>query len=179
MILYLNSQSIVNKINELSCLASEKKPDIILITESWCNPSISNSYLSIPGYQLQPDLRADRTDTANGIGGGLLAYTKDGLVILPCDKKSDFNQYVTFRIKMETVTTTIYLVYRPPSSADMDGLVKIIQQSGPNTIMVGDFNLPSIDWEHGTATGRAQEFLAAAEEKFMEQLVTFYRTGGS
>ncbi len=74
---------------------------------------------------------------------------------------------------METVTTTIYLVYRPPSSADMDGLVKIIQQSGPNTIMVGDFNLPSIDWEHGTAAGRAQEFLAAAEEKFMEQLVTF------
>jgi len=52
-ILYLNSQSIVNKVNELACLASDVKPDIILITESWCNNSISNAYLSLTGYQIK------------------------------------------------------------------------------------------------------------------------------
>jgi hypothetical protein len=88
----MNSQSIVNKINELACVAAESKPDIILETESWCHPGISDSYLSINGYQLQPELRVDRSDTANGIGGGLLVYSRDGLNILPCDKVLKFDQ---------------------------------------------------------------------------------------
>ena len=157
----------------MACLASEKKPDLILISESWCNPSITDSYLSIAGYQLQPDLRADRTDTNNGIGGGLLVYSRDGLNILPCDKKCVFNQYVTFKVQTGPVTTTFYLVYRPPSSTDMDGLVNLMNSAGPHSILVGDFNLPGINWRQGTATGRAQEFLAATENKFMEQLVDF------
>ena len=63
-------------------------------------------------------------------------------MILTCDKIKNFNQYVTFKIGMGNLTTTIYLVYRPPTSEDMTGLVDIIQQAGPNSILVGDFNLP-------------------------------------
>ena len=94
-------------------------------------------------------------------------------MILTCDKIKNFNQYVTFKIGMGNLTTTIYLVYRPPTSEDMTGLVDIIQQAGPNSILVGDFNLPGIDWRQGTANGKAKDFLAAVQEKFMEQLVEF------
>ena len=43
-ILYLNAQSIVKKVDELECTASLTKPDLILVTESWCNNSISNKF---------------------------------------------------------------------------------------------------------------------------------------
>jgi hypothetical protein len=48
------------------------KPDIVLVTESWCNNGITNAYLEIEGYEIQPDLRRDRVDTDQGRGGGLL-----------------------------------------------------------------------------------------------------------
>jgi len=100
-------------------------------------------------------------------------YTRDGLDILPGDNSTVFNQYVTFRISVANVTSTIFLVYRPPNSTDMAGLIKLIQNVAPNTILIGDFNLPGIDWQNGRAAGRAGEFLEAAEEKFLEQLVDF------
>ena len=68
------------------------EPDIVLVTETWCNNEISNAYLGIPGYELQTDLRQDRSDTDRGRGGGLLVYTKTGLQIFSCDKIADFNQ---------------------------------------------------------------------------------------
>jgi len=43
-LLYLNAQSIVKKIDELGCVLAEEKPDIILVTESWCNSNISDSF---------------------------------------------------------------------------------------------------------------------------------------
>jgi len=80
---------------------------------------------------------------------------------------------VTFKVKTGNVTTTIFLVYRPPNSVDMAGLSNIVLNAPPNSIIIGDFNLPGVDWENGTANGRAHEFLAATEERFMEQLVDF------
>jgi len=100
-------------------------------------------------------------------------YNRDGLDILPGDNSAVFNQYVTFKIFIAKVTTTICLVYRPPNSTDMDGLANLIKNAPPNSILIGDFNLPGIDWESGTATGRAREILEAAEERFFEQLVDF------
>ena len=67
-ILYTNAQSIVGKIDELSCTASELKPDLILLAETWCNDNTSDAFLNIQGYELQ--IRLDREDTAGGRGGG-------------------------------------------------------------------------------------------------------------
>ncbi len=163
----------MNKINELACVAAESKPDIILVTESWCHPGIADSYLSINGYQLQPELRVDRSDTANGIGGGLLVYSRDGLDILPCDKVLKFDQYAKFTVNNCGITNTIFLIYRSPSSTDIEGLAGIIKSAPNNTLFVGDFNLPGINWENWTGSGRVGDFLDAAGENFFEQLVTF------
>ena len=73
-IMYTNAQSILGKLQELSAYAADEGPDFILLTESWCNPSINNTDLSIPGYQLENELRRDRSDTLNGLGGGLIVY---------------------------------------------------------------------------------------------------------
>ena len=49
-ILYTNIQSVFSKINELAVQAVDQCPDIILLTETWCNASTSNATLAIPGY---------------------------------------------------------------------------------------------------------------------------------
>ena len=76
----------MKKVGELSCVADMLKPDIILVTESWCNGDITDAYLSIDGYELIPDLRMDRENTAGGRGGGLLVYAKNGLKVLNSTK---------------------------------------------------------------------------------------------
>ena len=56
-VLYLNAQSLVTKVNELHCTVSDLEPDVVLVTETWCNSEINNAYLCLNGYELQPDLR--------------------------------------------------------------------------------------------------------------------------
>jgi hypothetical protein len=61
-------QSLAGKLSELEAVINDLKPDLILLSETWCNTSITNAFLNIAGYTFQTDLRMDRQDTANGIG---------------------------------------------------------------------------------------------------------------
>ena len=146
-------------------------PDLILIIESWCSEDISDAFLSIPGYELQTNLRVDREDTAGGRGGGLLVYSKSVLKILSCDRVVPFNQHCIFKVH----DVTIYLIYRPPSggAASVEVLTELIRSAGRNSIFIGDFNLPEIDWHTGHARGTARSFLEATEDMLLEQLVDF------
>ena len=127
MILYTNAQSVIGKINELTCTLNDLEPDIVLLTESWCNSEIDNAYLGIPGYELQPDLRQDRGNTAGGRGGGLLVYTKSGLQVFKLDSGADFYQHCKFLIR----DITVYLVYRPPNSpaSELEKLAELINKA--------------------------------------------------
>ena len=67
------------------------------------------------------------------------------------------------------------LVYRPPS-APTDSVHKFadwLRTAEKNSIIIGGFNLPDIDWLGGTAKGRSREFLDATEECLMSQMVEF------
>ena len=55
-VLYCNARSIVSKVKDLEVISSEKNPDIILITESWCYSETSNNVLNIPGYFIDEKL---------------------------------------------------------------------------------------------------------------------------
>ena len=103
----------MSKINELSCAVASDKPDLIIITESWCNSSVENAQLTIPGYELQPELRQDREDTHHGIGGGLIVYVKPGMTILVHDRMvsdDNFQQFCTFDVVVKQEKWTVYAV---------------------------------------------------------------------
>ncbi len=155
----------------------EQQPDIILLTETWCNESTNGAALQIPGYTMDTELRRDRSDTGNGVGGGLLVYAKEGVQILSTDKflHIDFNQFCAFSIKTTSCQLRIILVYRPPG-ADQDNtnkLCDILRMMEGNTIVIGDFNLPGIDWERGLATGGGRKLLETALEENLHQMVCF------
>jgi exonuclease III len=129
-IFYTNAQSIKSKINELRAVTADERPDVILLSETWCNGEIGNGELELDGYQLETDCRRDRTDTTNGIGGGLLAYSKSGLATRTITRFNDnkFNQFCAFKL-LTTKPLNIILLYRPPNSGmdNIDELCKLKQ----------------------------------------------------
>lgn len=156
---------------ELACVVNEQKPDIILVTETWAHSDINNAHLALEGYEIQPDLRKDREDTTQGRGGGLLVYTKSGLTITPLANENNFYQYCSFKLK----DITIFLIYRSPNATQesIDNLAALLRSAGKNSILIGDFNLPEVNWETGLAPGRLGALMAAIEDGLMDQLVDY------
>ena len=173
--IYFNARSIQKKINDLELLVNEKNPDLILICESWCNENLPNSSLNLKNYNLE--IRLDRTDTFNGIGGGLLVYAKAGLNVVPSDSKNNFNQYCSFKVlsPKNDVDINLYLIYRSPNSTLFNNelLTNLILNCDDNSLIVGDFNFPSIDWSSLDCDSRTKCFVDAICEKNIVQLVDF------
>ena len=174
-ILYTNAQSLTSKASELEVVSTDLKPDLILLCETWCNSTTNSANLEINGYNMHQDLRKDRTNTANGIGGGLLVYTRPGLDILPCDLNSDFNQYCKFSLASESEQVFIYLLYRPPSAGQKskDDLCELVRAAEKNSLFIGDFNLPGIDWSNGSAAGGDINFVNTLQDNLFSQMVDF------
>ena len=53
----------------------EEKPDILILTETFCSVKVPDSFYSTPGYQMY---RKDRTGKS---GGGILAYVNNSLQV--------------------------------------------------------------------------------------------------
>jgi hypothetical protein len=129
----------------------------------------------LDGYDLITDLRKDRSDTTNGIGGGLLVYARKGLVILPSDEYNDFNQFLCFDVIIDNIKLHVILVYRPPSSnkSNLDKLSEIISKAPSNTFLFGDFNLPKINWNNLTSDSFSKDFMNACLDNNFSQFIDF------
>jgi hypothetical protein len=104
-----------------------------------------------------------------------LVYVKEGLNILPCDTGSSFNQHCKFVFKTNSESLHFYLIYRPPSSnqENLTKLENLLKHSEINSIFIGDFNLPEIDWNNYSAPNKYTNILNICLEKGFEQLVDF------
>ena len=143
-VLYTNAQSVVNKIEEMKAVASIYNPDVIILTETWTNDSVSNEYLSINGYEIIE--RMDRNDTDKGRGGGIVVYVMKDLCAWKIKCDSDFNQYGMVGIKLNNKDLKILTVYRSPNSVKTndDELCKLLEKMNGLYVIFGDFNFPDI-----------------------------------
>ena len=173
-IIYSNARSIIGKINELKALAVEANPSIIAITEAWTNANIDNSFLEILGYKLV--IRKDRSDTSDGKGGGILVYAKKEIDCHEIDSPLDVIQLASLRIRVEDNNFDLHVVYRPPKCSDENNvkLNDFIKGVRPNTILIGDFNYPDVDWELMSCNlGPGADFIDAVCESYLTQHVEF------
>ena len=130
--------------------------------------------MALQNYEIIPDLRRDRGETAGGVGGGILVYVKNGLKVVPLETSSLFYQHCSFQVMTSNQKLKFILIYRPPSTGldNTDLLYDLIESVGPTTYIIGDFNMPGIDWNGGTATGRGgRRLLQAAATAGLAQLV--------
>ena len=171
VILYTNAQSLVNKIEELRILTAIHKPDIITITETWTNDSISNEYLNLDGYDIIE--RMDRNDTDKGRGGGIIAYVKKSLCAWREECDTIFNQCGMIGIKTNNGDLRILTVYRSPNSAKAndDKLCSFIEKLNRTYIICGDLNFPDIRWTTGCSGAKGRKFLETIHDKFFTQHV--------
>ena len=172
-ILSTNARSITAKIDELKATAIDLDPDIMAITESWTNSSISDPFLSIPGYRLIA--RKDRADTTCGRGGGILMYAKSKVTCHEIATPDDVVQVAAIQAKLSDQNLNVYVIYRSPNSTpeNNERINQLVRNIPENSIILGDFNYPHIDWELLTANSHAADFLDAINDNFITQHVNF------
>ena len=159
--------------NELNALAADLKPEVIAITETWTNSSICDSYINIPGYKLI--VRKDRSDTLGGRGGGILLYIKSNIACHEINVPENLIQVAAARINSNKKNLDIHVIYRSPNSSPENNtnINNYIRSINENSIIVGDFNYPHINWELMSGNSHATDFIESVSEKFLTQHVTF------
>ena len=173
LILFFNARSLVNKVDELKILVKEKKPDIIGIIETWLTDSISDGEISISDYTF---VRRDRKSDTKTKGGGVIVYIRDDLSFI--DRTGDF--YVnmdylwirSFDGKRSIINLGIF--YRPPDSSETQ-LTHLLSEfkkyQGADTIILGDFNFPDINWKNSTSGSEGKQFLTEVSSLALTQCV--------
>jgi exonuclease III len=140
-----------HKVDEIySKYCIEKKCSIICVSETWLNPSIPDTNIELPGYDLY---RRDRDD---GYGGVALYISKMFMSSELLDMRSDIveNIWISLTIGNMKVLTAVF--YRPPNSErqhaqnfieDFQHQIHLAYMKKPHCIFItGDFNDRRYDW---------------------------------
>ena len=179
---YTNARSLRNKKDELFGYIIDENLDIICISESWINEEVLNESkleYELDGYLLYTYQRPNR------IGGGLALYVKNSLVSVQNDsfKISDDVESLWVDINFESVSNSkensirIGVFYRPPNQQtgiEYDKLMinEINSACNSNTLILGDFNLPTINWDtHEVNNEEGRLFMECCQDNFLTQFV--------
>ena len=163
--MYTNKQIIIRKMDEFRCLAAENRPDMILLTETWTNDTITNDFLKLQGYEMVG--REDRRDTIGGRGGGILVYARKEINCWRDEEENGFNQSISVRVEVEKgIELAVHMIYRSPNSTKRNDeeLCKWIKKVKGKCLIIGDIN-------KGRSDARGREFYQVCCITFLEQLV--------
>ena len=187
-VLYGNTRCVLNKIDELSALVYEQKPEFVMIAEAWSNENLNDAYFRIPAYELL--CRKDRNDTTDGKGGGLLIYAKmdivGSVVEVNIPEFDSFNQCCAIKMCLNDNSHIVFaLVYRPHhiykdtipqpefTAENNKMLCAILKKIPRPCVIVGDFNYSQIDWGVMSYDSSSEEFVMAVQDNFLSQHIDF------
>ena len=146
--LIINFQSLIGKKEEVSNLVNSKNIDIIIGTETWLKPDISNSELLLDDFDVY------RCDRLGRVGGGCLVGIKKYLTS-EFLFKSEASEGVFCKINIKgNKPIIIGSIYRPPNK-DIETCnnickdISFLINNNKNSVFWfgGDFNLPDINWQ--------------------------------
>ena len=158
---------------------SDKFIPAIGICEGWLKPHITLAQTKIENYQT---IRADRKQRNRG---GALLYIHDDL---PISNESTYDEYFCQAAicTIQPSNTIIACVYRPPDTP-AESTAKLLQflsdyihrascNNHMDIIILGDINLPGIDWNNLTIRGSdhkksAQLLLTFMSDNLLSQFV--------
>lgn len=157
--MYLNSRSIVNKIDDLTIVIGDISPDIILIAETWLSSDVSDAHLSLDEFVIY---RKDRSNGTNPHGGVLIGV-KSHLNPISVNLVTDLEMcFIDVFVNNEKIR--IGVAYRPPcytvqNSADFVHLIRDVLENNTKFCLFGDFNFPNIDWITYSAESAHENYL--------------------
>ena len=170
--LSFNARSIVTKMSDLFYVVDVLRPDIVGITETWADDTVSDAELGIAGFDLY------RKDRGNGRrGGGVALYVKSCLQSTGFSLKTEFPEHVWCQIPNHGGPDLLVGVcYKTPTAdvfaVDLDGLLRrlIHEVSHRHLLLMGDFNYGDIDWSSPgaePATEASKLFLDCLDDCFL------------
>ena len=116
--------------------------------ETFLTDEISDSELMIPDFTIT------RCDRRQRMGGGVCMYVKNSVNFTTCVSYSNSTCELLI-VRLHDPSLIIVLIYRPPSCSteNFDDIINQVYQfiyslatPLPNIIMLGDFNLPDVNW---------------------------------
>ena len=156
-----NVNSLQNKVAYVSNFLCAQLVDIFAITETWLLSGVASSFVSVEGYEVV------RTDTVGNVSKhGVCFYVRKSLSFVSVDVDCP-NVHV---ILLCDYSLYLVVVYRPPSYSEVENfrLIDFIHDFCGNkeVVILGDFNLPSIDW--GLRVGDPPNAGCIRDARFLE-----------
>lgn len=127
--------------------SAKKVPDLIILVE--VNPKHVKNMHAISEYQLSGYYVLGSGFGLNGYRG-ILLYYKDDISISELDLSSSFAERLAVKLTFQLMN--VLIVYRSPNSSlendeQLLHLLNEFSQPGAGFLIIGDFNLPDIDWD--------------------------------
>ena len=137
-----NAQSIVNKIAELHHISYVDKCDLVFITETWLTPHITSGLLD-----PQSNFTIIRKDRNNSRGGGVCAFVKNSYCVVPLTIPSKYDALEAIGFDLLFYRRPYYDSSAECLAANLVDFLKDHATCGNRChIVVGDLNLPRINW---------------------------------
>ena len=175
LVLYTNADTLSNKVEELQSLMSVHKPHVVVITESLPkNCAHPEAYFQqAEGYSLLVN-----TNYKRGIFVYVYSLLKYTEVNYPLVLSISECLVVDVKFPRSTNCIRIVAVYRSPSvnelspnnNANLLQYLHNVSTVSSRVLVVGDFNLPSIDWKNQITSLSNQSF----EHHFLQKLQDTY-----
>ena len=136
----------MNKLNRFQSVIYSKNYDVLCVTETWLSSTITNNEILPSTYTIYRNDRINR-------GGGVLIAVKHSLTS-QLHHLSDTIELIAVNLGVRPKLLLVCL-YIPPNSSmeyQQEALAYISNlQNNTNTLILGDFNAPDIDWPTQTA----------------------------
>ena len=148
----------MNKVDELHILLTHVCADIIFICETWLSKQHNDSLLGLRNFTI---FRRDRDHGNDPHGGVIIAVRQSLNPILIHDDASHEILFVDITIDHQKIRLCV--CYRPSmiiaETISFLNAMKMYSDVSQHVCIVGDFNIPCIDWTDNTATDSLGDYL--------------------
>lgn len=145
-VICINCQSILNKISNIEILVFKEDPDIICVSESWCN-NLNINTVNISNYTM-----ASFFVRRHHIHGGVLILIKDSISFKNLDNVSNMSEemhseFCGISFSLNGRNYCLLNVYRPPDGNigvfidRVSQLLMLYSKQFVNIILCGDVNI--------------------------------------
>lgn len=141
----INCRRIVNKVDKFAGLFESVKADIVFGTESWLNPSISDSEVFLKECVAYLNERSR-------LNGGVFLVVQSSLRTTVLNLGHDAVASIWCAVTLpDKCSYAVGAFYQPPYSDLLQSLYEAVSGASCRTILLmGDFNLPDSEWRDGT-----------------------------
>ena len=187
-IISFNARGLINKYAHLHSLIQEQEPDIIAITETFLDKTITDEEFTPSGFKC---FRKDR-NTAWYCDGTYVNENRGGVLLLikeelnpTIHKSSDTEAEILWvSTSVDPRNDWIFGVCYRPEVDEEHILPKIINSinslDNQNVMLVGDFNFRNIDWKSGKCSRPLEQFfIDSINDNLLEQMIDIPTRGSN